>query len=522
MKRIVICCDGTWNDLEMRYITNVGRLVQALLPEAGSGASRVPQLIYYDDGVGAESAGVRRLIEGAFGRGIDTIIYEAYRFLCINYEPGDEVCLFGFSRGAFTVRSIAGMISRVGLVPREQLKYVPEALTHYRSKSPSDQAAFKKARARDIPIAVLGCWDTVGALGIPDKVSLLSIDKLTRKKYQFHDLSLATGIKLAVHALALDEHRKEFDATLMHKSKAGQKLVQTWFPGDHGCVGGGLWEKRGLSNHTLRWMVDTVRAHGVDLAVDWKRLHDDAMVDHSIFFDNGIAAIYGTRQRRLRDGVVAFGDLDDTARRRWAEDGAYRYANLAKRFRQRLDTAAKQRTDVRVVPTADTALDVGDAAFVQVFAREADNRSRILVRQGERYQLEVARTQVWKDGDLDPCDILGWNTKKSGADAKRPWENGEPADHNALSTRLIRLGGRKKLVQNADWFQLVVGVDGDGFEAPTIALPASETEPYRLSYEPGADGRLSLAANDLYSRIGVIDKYDNNAGWIWVKVTRTA
>ena len=165
---------------------------------------------------------------------------------------------------------------------------------------------------------------------------------------------------------------------------------------------------------------------------------------------------------------------------------------------------------------------LGAAPRLWPFSGCRHNRSRILVRQGERYQLEVARTQVWKDGDLDPCDILGWNTKKSGADAKRPWENGEPADHNALSTRLIRLGGRKKLVQNADWFQLVVGVDGDGFEAPAIALPASETEPYRLSYEPGADGRLSLAANDLYSRIGVIDKYDNNAGWIWVKVTRTA
>ena len=97
-KRIIICCDGTWNDLEMRYITNVGRLVQVLPSIGRSGSGDIPQLIYYDDGVGADSGGIQRLMQGGFGWGINSLIYEAYRFVAINYEEGDEICLFGFSR----------------------------------------------------------------------------------------------------------------------------------------------------------------------------------------------------------------------------------------------------------------------------------------------------------------------------------------------------------------------------------------------------------------------------------------
>ena len=108
MKRLIVCCDGTWNDLEMPYPTNVAKMAIAVTP---SDADGVPQVVCYDEGVGT-GKGLDRVSGGAFGKGIDKNIEEAYKFLTVNYEPGDEIYLFGFSRGSYTVRSLAGMIGK--------------------------------------------------------------------------------------------------------------------------------------------------------------------------------------------------------------------------------------------------------------------------------------------------------------------------------------------------------------------------------------------------------------------------
>ncbi|WP_372797956.1 DUF2235 domain-containing protein, partial [Pontiella sp.] len=430
-KRLIVCCDGTWNDLEMRYITNVGRLVQCMLPTGQrSDGTEIQQFIYYDDGVGADSKGLHRFLEGGFGRGMDNLIYEAYRFICINYEKDDELLLYGFSRGAYTVRSLAGMINKIGLVQRDNLKYVPQALEAYRdNKSFIINDSGNRVVTLNVKIDLLGCWDTVGAMGIPDKLPWLPIDKLTRKKYKFHSTEIGSNIKRALHAVAIDERRKEFQATLMQKASnapASQKLIQTWFPGDHGCVGGGSWEKRGLSNHCLKWMIDQTVKLGIKLGTDLNRLHDQAISDESIFFPREKKWIYSSYDRPMPPHSVSWEDIDVTARNRWAEHSNYRPSKLKSRFAEQLNNHTS--TGGRIPPTTHTELDDGESACCRVHSEKKDNRSKIIVKKGSAYEIEIPRVQVWKDGDLDPCDVRGWNCIKSGAKAKHPYEDGKPAD----------------------------------------------------------------------------------------------
>lgn len=115
MKRLVICCDGTWQDLKSSYPSNIVKLTQGVKPIASDGT---PQILFYDSGIGTEN---QKLLGGAAGVGIDANIQDGYRFLCLNYVPGDEIYLFGFSRGAYTVRSLAGMIYCSGLLERRYI-----------------------------------------------------------------------------------------------------------------------------------------------------------------------------------------------------------------------------------------------------------------------------------------------------------------------------------------------------------------------------------------------------------------
>lgn len=519
-KRMIVCCDGTWNDLEMRYITNVGRLVQALLPAGRTqNNGTIAQTVYYDDGVGADAGGMQRFMQGGFGWGIDNLIYEAYRHICINHQEGDELCLFGFSRGAFTARSVAGMIERVGLVPRSELKYVPAALTAYRTRDKEKQKDFmKQANSRKVDVDLLGCWDTVGALGMPDKIPFLSIDEWSRKKYQFHDTTLGSCVKRAIHAVAIDDQRNEFKPTLMNRKNNNQKLVQKWFPGDHGSVGGGSWSKRGLSNHCLKWMITQARDLGVNIGVDWSLLHDQAISDHSIFFQPTMNMIYRRRDRDIPK-EVKWTDIDDSARHRWLENPAWRPRKLKQRFGDRLDNLPSD--GLRHTPTSLTRLAKNASADLHVQSRAKSNRSYIEVIKGEQYEVEVSPLQVWKDGNLDPCGVLGWNLEHEGANAKLPWEDGHPVDLNALKESLIRRANSRKLVVDADWFELVAGVGGKEYSRLPFKKPADEITPFRALFKAPADGELYFAANDLSSRIDFIDKYDNNVGAVWIRIKRT-
>ena len=272
MKRIVVCCDGTWNkpgntDRGQPVETNVEKVYDAI--ETKNSVTR--QVKYYGQGVGTSYSVTDQLLGGGMGMGIDRNIQDAYKFLMWTYEPGDEIYFFGFSRGAYTVRSLAGLIRNCGIMKPEYLHLVSEAYHLYRDRSAithpdSDlMKAFKKSYGFDqeTSIKFLGVWDTVGSLGIP-----ISWFNWLNRKYQFHDVKLSSQIKYAYHALAVDEQRKSFAPTLWEISTKDtdpnkQVSEQVWFPGTHSNIGGGYVDC-GLSNITLKWMIDKARDTGLE------------------------------------------------------------------------------------------------------------------------------------------------------------------------------------------------------------------------------------------------------------------
>jgi uncharacterized protein (DUF2235 family) len=166
MKRIVICCDGTWNaDDTQTDDTNVALIARSVHGSQETGG--VLQIVLYLRGVGTSGLKLESFIEGVTGVGVDENIRSAYQFICQNYVPGDEIYLFGFSRGAFTVRSLAGLVTACGILFRQSLENLPEAWKYYRGPKPHSPAAFAKqcsAQCHLQPeVTFLGVWDTVGA-----------------------------------------------------------------------------------------------------------------------------------------------------------------------------------------------------------------------------------------------------------------------------------------------------------------------------------------------------------------------
>lgn len=262
-KRLVICCDGTWNKPDQKdKTTNVVYTARAVLPVDPEG---VPQVVFYDRGVGTGNV-LDRFSGGAFGKGISTNIQDAYRFIVHNYEAGDELYFFGFSRGAYTVRSTAGLIRNAGVLKKANADRIADAYALYRGESkPSDRASieFREQFSHEPRVHFIGVWDTVGSLGVP--VSGLRF--LTKGKYQFHDVQLSSHVDHAYHALAIDERRGPFAPTLWTcpKDAPNQSVEQVWFAGVHSNIGGG-YPDRGLSDQALVWMIE--KAQGAGLAFD--------------------------------------------------------------------------------------------------------------------------------------------------------------------------------------------------------------------------------------------------------------
>jgi uncharacterized protein (DUF2235 family) len=225
MKRLVVCCDGTWNQWGQGHPTNVVKTARAIAPSApgATPGQTIPQIVFYDEGVGTGNF-IDRLRGGMFGYGLDSNIEDAYRFLVNNYEPGDEVYLFGFSRGAYTARSTAGLIRKCGLLKKRNGDRIGQALELYRRRDSSadadDAKSFRAAYSHPEPaplpgeryafvlrIHFIGVWDTVGALGIP----LPSLQWIPwNNRYKFHDETLSSTVRNAFHAVSIDEQRGSF------------------------------------------------------------------------------------------------------------------------------------------------------------------------------------------------------------------------------------------------------------------------------------------------------------------------
>ncbi|MCB1122288.1 MAG: DUF2235 domain-containing protein [Verrucomicrobiae bacterium] len=335
MRRLIICCDGSWRRLSSRYPSNVIKLAQAVKRRD---AKRVTQIVHYSEGVGA---GNKSRIHGILGLGLDENIIDAYTFLSLNYVEGDEVFLFGFSRGAYTARSLAGLIYKSGLVSRAHMRKIPDAYALYRDRTVGPGSAravkFRQQNGERIPIRVLGCWDTVGALGVPVKIPGIDVDDVFNSRFLFHDTRVNSSVEFAFHAKAIDEHREVFEVTPMRPCRCPAQVEEAWFPGDHSCVGGGHEAKALLSNRCLLWMFERMKAHGVNLAMDLKRVEGGVKSDPTAPFDNTIRGFYKFLGSKMRPVTGHFDQLDVSVKQRWRDCPDYRPKNLSRRFRSKLD-----------------------------------------------------------------------------------------------------------------------------------------------------------------------------------------
>lgn len=257
-KRIIFCADGTWD--KVKNDTNVRKLFKAI-PQTPD------QLSFYDNGVGTWGTFWRRLLGGAFGAGLFQKIKDGYKKIAEQYKPHDDIFIFGFSRGAYTARSLAGMIAICGLPTTGFDDHlVNTAFQAYRERDLNRRAAILAALEGyclfDAKIKMVGVWDTVGSLGIPALWG--GVDP---QIYGFLDTTLHPDVLNAYQALAIDERRREFPPTLWQPPSppvAGRVLEQVWFCGAHCDIGGG-YDPAGLSDIALSWILD--KAHNLGLRI---------------------------------------------------------------------------------------------------------------------------------------------------------------------------------------------------------------------------------------------------------------
>jgi len=277
-KKLVILFDGTCLSVSRgsenihnqgKNVGNVVRFMEALEP---SNKHKNIQLAHYVPAIGTRK--FEHFLGGFFGYGIGNNIKNAYSFIVSNYEPGDEIYLLGFSRGAYSARSLAGMIHNVGILQKHFLYLMDDAYDHYRSR---DQGWHPDAEnSRDFrqqytwgdeykKIRFLGVWDTVAALGPPYGLLLSKmVDRLFDR--QFHDTKLSTSVQNAYQALAIDEARWPFRPVHWDQNdeRTNGRIEEVWFPGDHVSIGGG-GQNTGLSDLTLGWMIRKAKEHGLKM-----------------------------------------------------------------------------------------------------------------------------------------------------------------------------------------------------------------------------------------------------------------
>ncbi len=321
MKRIAIFIDGTWNRPDAENPTNALRLSRCVRHQ--DRRDGVAQQVIYAAGVGAGSANTAlgRIIDRAFGGGLGWgllgLMEDTYRNLVFAYEPGDEIYIFGFSRGAFAARSLAGLIRSSGICRPAELHRLPEAVERYKSGRETTQpwtdeshvwradfapdtatsAAEMRWRAKERPaqtpvqlsLRYLGVWDTVKALGVPAN---LPFADMLNKQYRFHNAALSSSVWSARHAIAIDERRRFFPVSTwsnvedLNQAAAAesyalggpedgpvpQRYQEQWFPGVHGAVGGG-GSRTDLSSIALHWIAQGAVYAGLDL--NWEQFDSE-------------------------------------------------------------------------------------------------------------------------------------------------------------------------------------------------------------------------------------------------------
>ncbi|MGY4334952.1 uncharacterized protein (DUF2235 family) [Bradyrhizobium sp. LB7.2] len=355
-KRIAIFLDGTWNTTNDN--TNVWRLRALTAPV---GADQVRQSIYYNAGLGTQVGSKVR--GGMFGVGIDDILLETYQWLVENYNDGDDIFIFGFSRGSYTARSLSGFVSRCGLLkPGGPLSIrqlydryrlgltVPsiERLINHPPKNPTLEESWLVRYSRFVNIKFLGVFDTVGSLGVPVGISRF------KKSHSFLNTSLRTPNIAAAHALAIDEHRPDFAPTLWTRSvpkdpnadqpRAPRSLAeaeQRWFVGAHANVGGG-YSNDLLSQRPFAWMMKRAAAQGLSFRSDVDQFSPTIRSPIIDSYGSFLGGFYRYLQREHQRPIGADPidsrtavessineSIDGSVFERWQSDETYRPKNLS-------------------------------------------------------------------------------------------------------------------------------------------------------------------------------------------------
>lgn len=507
MRNIVVCCDGTWNTADQESDgrpspTNVVKLYNAL-------EHSDDQPTYYHPGVGTGSGFWDKKLGGGLGVGLDHHIKSAYRWLAETFRADDRIFIFGFSRGAFTARSLGGLIIEQGLLNLKAVKHDPDqtwqrvddVYAAYRAREEFENPKgyeFHNAEGGANPagqteIYFMGVWDTVGALGIPESLSLLDfLDDPA--KFRFHDTKLSTVIQHARHAVALDEDRRTFEPTLWKNADEHPDAKQVWFPGVHADVGGGYFET-GLSDGALLWMLDEAQECGLKIH---PKVRDQISPDPQGIVHDSCTGPFKELDTRPRPAPL----ITDT-------DVPYLHPSVRERHRVPL------LREGRYWPTQ--TLDVGNTFNREIFAAEPWNQTGLFRKAGSSYDF-VSEGQ-WLDGEekFSP-DGKGDHAIHLG-DIKHFL--GTALDHVAEEAHKL-LGDKgpgsfgTKRFQAAEWFCLI-GFASNNRGRNEHGLPTGQM--FRIgskaTFVPEQDGYLYCFANDAWHA------YFNNKGSVTLKITRT-
>jgi uncharacterized protein (DUF2235 family) len=351
-KRIALFLDGTWNTVNDN--TNIWRMKSLC-------AVGADQVCYYSAGVGTKYG--ERLSGGMFGYGLDEEVIQAYEWLMENYNLDDRIFIFGFSRGAYTARSLSGFISKCGLLKLGTPMSLNQLYARYQKGAtvqtiralknhPADNLSLEdkwlKEYSMDIPIFFQGVYDTVGALGVP----FSNIPIVSRSNYSFLETDLRINNDRAYHALAIDEHREAFAATLWTKTIARgadtyparslEQVEQRWFVGAHADIGGGYANDL-LAQIPLAWLVKKAQSHGLAFkdTIDISGDESQAPIHNSFAQMAGglyqVCKLWRPYYRAIGGAAVVGGDkttttinetIDASVFDRWRKDSTYRPANL--------------------------------------------------------------------------------------------------------------------------------------------------------------------------------------------------
>lgn len=391
-KRLVIFLDGTWNTVHSN--TNVWRMQALCAPQGSDGK---PQLVYY-------SIGVNGFLGGLFGQGTNENILSAYEWLVENYNPGDDIFIFGFSRGAYAARALAGLVAMDGILKPGSPIGIGELYNRYKNKDATIWKLNERLAAnpfakftiqeqwllrysQPVKIKFVGVWDTVGSIGwakgdIPD---------VSRATFDYLQTGLRIHILNAYHALAIDEHRADFEPTLWSKRlpKDAREIIaptrpissveQRWFVGAHANVGGG-YPTDLLAQIPLLWMMRKAEVHGLTFRskVELDGDHLGARVADSYGdFASGLYMLLSFKTDRVigqdpevRDDGTHINvneTIDATVFERWRSDPTYRPASLVEWAERKKVNPSKLRATVRadnpLIVVPDIRVDVEASKF---------------------------------------------------------------------------------------------------------------------------------------------------------------